>query len=86
MFLEKEKIISNNFPKHRVKNLIHLFKNNITLRTSMMSEALNISDKTAISYLKVLEEKNIVYSVMYGREKVYFNSGIVEIMCNEGVI
>lgn len=51
-------------------------------KTQYVQKALNISERTALRYLNVLEEKGFLTSEKVGREKIYKNDKLFEIIRN----
>ena len=51
-------------------------------KTQYIEIALNISERTALRYLNVLEEKGFLTSEKVGREKIYKNNKLFEIIRN----
>lgn len=67
-------------PKLYSEKLLKVFRENLVLNNSMVEQELNVSPKTAISYLKQLEEYGFLESIKAGREKLYINSKAFEVM------
>ena len=57
-----------------------LLAGNMCIRNQDVTEKLRLSAKTAIKYLKMLEQENALYSIKSGREVFYFNNMLLDLL------
>lgn len=61
-------------------NVTSLLEETLVLTNRRIAERLSVSPKTAIGYLKSLEEMNLVRPIKSGREKLYINELAYELL------
>ena len=71
----KEKV-----PKIYSKELIDLLFYEFYTKISYIEEGLDVSRKTASNYLSTLEESGFLISKKIGREKIYLNKGLIQLV------
>lgn len=72
-------------PKIYSKELVDLIFYEFYTKISYIQDGLNVSRKTASSYLSSLEEAGFLISVKIGRERIYLNKGLVQIVKEYGI-
>ena len=72
--------ISEEFPQHHAAGIGLLLPEYLCIRNQDILGRTQLSTKTAIKYLKQLENGKILYSVKNGREIYYFNNTLVGIL------
>ena len=72
-------------PKIYTKELVDLIFYEFYTKISYIQDGLNVSRKTASSYLSSLEEAGFLISVKIGRERIYLNKGLVQIVKEYGI-
>ena len=70
--------LNSESPKLYSDNILNMLCNHLLLNNTMVAEILGVSTKTAISYLKQLEEIGLLKSERIDRELSYLNSFFVE--------
>lgn len=73
------------FPKIYSKELVDLIFYEFYTKNSYIQDGLNVSRKTASSYLSSLEEAGFLISEKIGRERIYLNKGLVHIVKENGI-
>jgi len=71
-------------PKIYSKELVDLIFYEFYTKISYIQDGLNVSRKTASSYLSSLEEAGFLISEKIGRERIYLNKGLVQIVKENG--
>ena len=71
-------------PKIYTKELVDLIFYEFYTKISYIQDGLNVSRKTASSYLSSLEEAGFLISEKIGRERIYLNKGLVQIVKENG--
>jgi len=72
-------------PKIYSKELVDLIFYEFYTKISYIQDGLNVSRKTASSYLSSLEEAGFLISEKIGRERIYLNKGLVQIVKEYGI-
>ena len=72
--------IKQNAPKLYNDKLLDILSNGIVLTNGLIEKELDVSPKTAIGYLKQLEETGIITSDKHGREKFYINKAVLNVL------
>lgn len=75
-----ERKISSLSTKLPYKELSAILKTRVVLNNTVVENDIKVSAKTAISYLKKLEDFQILRAVRVGREKLYINESVFSIM------
>jgi Fic family protein len=76
-------IIKNKAPKVYSRDLVDaIFYEPIT-RIDYVAESINVSRQTASKYLSTLEEMGVMHLLTVGREKIYLNNALYEIMVRQ---
>lgn len=71
-------------PKIYTKELVDLIFYEFYTKITYIQDGLNVSRKTASSYLSSLEEAGFLISEKIGRERIYLNKGLVQIVKENG--
>ena len=71
-------------PKIYSKELVDLIFYEFYTKITYIQDGLNVSRKTASSYLSSLEEAGFLISEKIGRERIYLNKGLVQIVKENG--
>ena len=75
--IDKEKDIQNIIcgfsPSLQTDRVLSVLTSNICLSNKSFGEKAKVSHGTSVNYLKELERIGVLYSVMDGRERLYFN-------------
>lgn len=74
--------IKSKLPKIYSKELIDVFFYEFYTKISYVKEYLNVSRKTASTYLALLEKAGFLKSEMIGREKIYLNKKLFDLIKN----
>jgi len=74
--------IKGQCPKIYSKELVELIFENPYSKIDFLVKKLDINRKTASKYLKELEENNFLSHIQAGKEKVYINDNLMEILRN----
>ena len=77
---EIEQNVHDNSGKQMPKVIARLLVENICIRNRDISEKMQVSAKTAIKYLKLLEQHELLYSLKSGREVFYFSSVLLDLL------
>jgi len=72
--------IKGQCPKIYSKELVEIIFENPYSKIDFLVKKLNINRKTASKYLKELEENNFLSHIQVGKEKVYINDNLMEIL------
>jgi Fic family protein len=76
--------IKKQFPKIYSRELVDLIFFEFYTKTTYIEEGLNISRKTAAKYLTDLEKEGFLISQKMGRERIFLNKSLFEIVKNAG--
>jgi predicted site-specific integrase-resolvase len=77
---EIHRLISERFPAYSHIGMGQFLSARLFVRNQDLSSELQLSAKTAIKYLKALEQQNILHSVKNGREIYYFNNCFLDMI------
>ena len=77
---EIEQSIYDDSGKQMPKEIPRLLVENICIRNRDISENMQVSPKTAIKYLKLMERRELLYSLKAGREVFYFSSILLDFL------
>lgn len=77
--------VKDELPKIYSRELVNLIFFEFYTKISYIEEGLGVSRKTASSYLSTLEEKGFLISEKIGRERIYLNKGLFQIVKEVGV-
>lgn len=72
--------VKEKLPKIYSKELVELLFSEFYTRISSVEKALNVTRKTASSYLSQLVETGILTVEIKGRDKIYINNGLVDVV------
>ncbi len=72
--------LKEKLPQIYSKELLELLFFEFYTKTSYIEDGLRVSRKTAVSYLKKLEENNFLSSQKIGREKIYCNDKLFKVV------
>lgn len=72
--------IKQNLPKLYSKELIDLLFFEFYTKTIFIQEGLSVSRKTAVKYLNILEKEGILVSEKIGKERIYQNKRLFDIV------
>ena len=72
-------------PKYYSRELVDLLFFEFYTKTVYLEEGLRISRRTAATYLSALEEKGFLRSEKIGRERIYLNKRLFEVVQQAGV-
>ncbi|MCE5285170.1 MAG: Fic family protein [Pelosinus sp.] len=73
------------FPKIYSKDLVDLLFYEFYTKTTYIEEGLNVSRKTAAGYLAALEDAGILSSEKLGKERIYLNKRLFEVVEKAGL-
>lgn len=76
--------IKEKLPKIYSRELIELIFYEFYTKISYIKEGLGVSRKTASHYLSTLEEEGFLISEKIGREKIYLNKGLWQVVREAG--
>lgn len=79
-----KKELQERLPKLYSKTLLELLFFEFYTKTKYIEEGLNVSRKTAVKYLSKLEKEGFLTSNKIGREKIYCNERLFELVKNNG--
>lgn len=74
--------IKENLPKIYSKELIEILFKEFYTKTIFVEKGLNVTRKTAVNYLKKLEEKGFLISEKIGKERIYQNKRLFDLVKN----
>lgn len=77
--------IKNVLPKIYSRELLDLIFYEFYTKISYIQEGLNVSRKTASTYLSSLEDAGFLISEKIGRERIYLNKGLFQIVREAGI-
>ncbi|MBK5251599.1 MAG: Fic family protein [Peptostreptococcaceae bacterium] len=72
--------IKQNLPKLYSKELIDLLFFEFYTKTIFIQKGLSVSRKTAVTYLNILEKEGILVSEKIGKERIYLNKRLFDIV------
>ena len=75
-----EEHIELNIPDYPVNKLFPIIYNNVLLHNSNIQEQLSVSPKTALGYIKALEQNGSLTARRFAREKIYLNQWFLKLM------
>lgn len=77
--------IKSILPKIYSRELVDLLFFEFYTKTSFIEKGLNISRKTAVTYLTALEEKGFLRSEKIGKERIYINNRLYDAVQRAGI-
>ena len=77
---EMEQSIYDDSGKQMPKEIPRLLVENLCIKNRDVSEKMQVSPKTAIKYLKLMERRELLYSLKAGREVFYFSSVLLDLL------
>lgn len=82
---QTEKEILNKLPKIYSRELVDLLFYEFYTKTAYLENGLRISRRTAVTYLAELEKQGFLTSERIGRERIYLNKRLFEVVRQAGI-